>query len=160
MAIKIPLINTSGNLIKFDSIIIFDGLSVGGAESNKPRDEKQKADNSVPTIKDKLIMFNPNKKIPINKIKLDMKIPKRKEAVISPKIIAHKEIGAETNLSKVLIRVSHGAIMGEMAEEVKKSPMASKPGIKKLVDIFLPTAKAMKRKAGRSSPNTTTGPFK
>ena len=157
---KIPLINIKGNLTKFDSIIVFDGLSVDGADSNKPKDEKQKADNSVPIIKGKLIMFNPNKIIPINKIKLDMKIPNRKEAVISPKIIAHKAIGAEINLSKVLIRVSQGTIMGEMAEEVKKSPIASKPGIKKVVDISLPTAKAIKRKAGRSRPNTTTGPFK
>ena len=160
MEIKIPLINIKGNLIKFDNIIIFDGLSVGGAEINKPRDEKQKADNKVPIIRDKFIIFKPNRIIPINKIKLDMKIPNRKEAVISPKIIAHKAIGAEISLSKVLIRVSQGAIIGEIAEEVKKSPMANKPGIKKSMDISLPTAKAINRKAGKSKPNITTGPFK
>jgi len=160
MGIKIPLTNIKGNLIKFDSIIIFDGLSVGGADNNKPREEKQKADNNVPIIRDKLIIFNPNKTIPINKIKLDIKIPKREEAVMSPKIIAHNAIGAEINLSKVLIRVSQGAIIGEIAEEVKKSPIASKAGIKKLIDSSLPTTKAIKRKAGRSKPNTTTGPFK
>ncbi len=157
---KIPLINIRGNFIKFDSIIIFDGLSVGGAEISKPREEKQNAANNVPIIRYKFTIFNPNKMIPINKIKPDIKIPNRKEAIMSPRIIAHKAMGAETNLSKVLIRVSQGAIIGEMAEEVKKSPIANKPGIKKLIDSCLPTAKAMNRKAGSSNPNTTTGPFK
>jgi len=123
-------------LIKFDSIIIFDGLSVGGAESNKPKDEKQKAANSVPIIRYKLTIFNPNRIIPVNKIKVDTKRPNKKEAMTSPKIIAQGAIGVETNLSKVLIRVSQGAIIGPIAAEVKKSPIASKPGIKKLVDRF------------------------
>ncbi len=160
MGMKIPLMNIKENLIRFDSIIISDGLSVGGADSSKPRDEKQKADRIVPMIKDKLIIFNPIRITPTNKIKLDIKRPNRTEAVTSPSIMAHKAIGAEISLSKVLMRVSHGAIIGDIAEEVKKIPMASKPGIKKTVDICLPTAKAIKRKDGRSRPNTATGPFK
>jgi len=160
MGIKIPLINIKGNLIRFDSIIIFEGLSVGGADINNPRDEKQKAASKVPIIRYKSTIFNPSRIIPTNKIKLDMKRPNRKEAIISPKIIAHKEIGADISLSKVLIRVSQGVITGPMAEDVKKSPMASKPGIKKLVGIFLPTTNAMNKKTGKSKPYIITGPFK
>jgi len=160
IGIKTPLINIRGSLIKFDSIIIFDGLSVGGAEINKPSDEKQKEANNVPTIRYKFTISSPNRIIPINKIKLDIKRPNREEAIISPKIIAHKAIGAETNLSKVLIRVSQGIITGEIAEEVKKIPIANKPGIKKVTDSSLPTAKAMNKKAGKSKPYINTGPFK
>lgn len=138
---------------------MFDGLSVGGADNKSPRAEKQKAAKSVAIIRDKVMIFIPNKNTPISKIKADMKMPNRKEAVMSPNMIAHNAMGAETSLSNVLMRVSHGAIMGEMAEEVKKSPIDKRPGNRKLVDRFLPTAKAIKRKDGRSKPKTITGPF-
>ena len=155
-----PLIKIKGNLIIVDNIIMFEGLSVGGAEMSSPKDEKQKAARIVPMIKLKLIMFVPSKMAPAKRIKKVMKSPNRREAITSPRMIAHMAIGAETSLSKVLILVSHGAIMGPMEETVTKSVIPSKLGIKKSMDNFLPKAKAKKRKAGTSKPDMTTGPFK
>jgi len=157
---NIPLMKIKGNLIKVDNIIIFDGLSVGGAEINNPKDEKQKAAKNVPTIRLKLIIPIPSKIMLTKKIKKVIKRPKKKEAVISPKIIAHIAIGAETSLSKVLIRVSHGAIIGPIEETVTKSVIPNRLGIKKLRESSLPKIKAINKKDGISRPDITTGPFK
>ena len=155
-----PLIKIKVNFIKVDSIIIFDGLSVAGAEINSPREEKQKAAMIVPIIKGRLIISNPSKITPTKKIKKVIKSPNKREAIISPKMIAHKAIGAETNLSKVLIRVSHGVITGPIDETVTKSAIANKPGIKKLIEKFLPIIKAINKKDGTSKPFIITGPFR
>ena len=160
IGMKIPLIKINGNLIKVDSIIIFDGLSVGGAEISSPIDEKQKAAKIVPAIRLKLIISAPSRTMLTKKIKKVIKRPNEREAIISPRIIAHKAIGAETNLSKVLILVSHGAIIGPIDETVTKSVIPSRLGIKKLRGNSLPKTKAIKRKAGISKPDMTTGPFK
>jgi len=149
-----------GNLIKLDSIIMFEGLSVGGAEISSPKEEKQKAAKIVPTIRLKLIISIPNKTMPTEKTKEVIKRPNKKEAVISPKIIAHNVIGVETNLSNVLIRVSQGAITGPIDETVKKSAIPNNPGIKKLIENFFPKIKATNKKKGISRPEITTGPFK
>ena len=155
-----PLTKIIGNLIMVDIIIIFDGLSVGGAEISSPKDEKQKAARTVPRIKLKLIMFVPSKIAPAKKIKKVMKRPNKREAITSPKMIAHTAIGAEINLSKVRIRVSHGAIIGPIDETVTKRVIPNKLGIKKSRDNFLPKTKAMNRKAGISRPDMTTGPLR
>ncbi len=149
-----------GNLIILESIIIFDGLSVGGAEIKRPRDEKQKAAITVPTTRLKLIIPTPSKITLTIKIKRVINRPNIREAIISPKIIAHKEMGAETNLSKVFILVSHGATTGPIDETVTKSAIPSSPGTKKLIEKFLPMAKAINKKDGISIPDITTGPFK
>jgi hypothetical protein len=147
-------------LIRLDNIIIFDGLSVGGAEIKRPKEEKQKAARIVPTIKLKLSISAPSKITLTKIIKKVIKRPNKREATISPKIIAHRAIGAEHNLSKVLILVSHGAITGPIEETVTKSAIPSKPGIKKLRVRFLPNTKAINKKVGINKPEITTGPFK
>jgi len=157
---NIPLIKIIGNLIKVDSIIIFDGLSVGGAEISNPKDEKQKAARIVPASRLKLIILVPSKIMLAKKMKKVIKRPNKREAIMSPKIIAHIVIGAETNLSKVLIRVSHGAIMGPIDETVTKSAIPNKLGIKKLRENSFPKTKAINKKDGISKPDITTGPFK
>lgn len=45
-----PLIKIIGNLISVDSIMIFAGVSVGGADITRARDEKQKDAMIVPII--------------------------------------------------------------------------------------------------------------
>ena len=160
IGVNIPLMKIKGNLIKVDNIIIFDGLSVGGAEINNPKDEKQKAAKSVPTIRLKLIIPIPSKMILTKRIKKVMKRPNKREAVISPKMMAHTAIGAETSLSNVLIRVSQGAIIGPIEETVTKSVIPNRLGIKKLRESSLPKIKAINKKDGISKPDIITGPFK
>jgi len=154
-----PLIKIKGNLIILDNIIIFEGLSVAGADINKPKEEKQKAAIIVPIIRLKLKISKPSKTTPIIMITKVIKRPNKKEAIISPSIIAHRAIGAETNLSKVLILVSQGATTGPIDETVIKSAMPSNPGSKKLRERFLPIVKAMNKKDGIRSPDIITGPL-
>jgi hypothetical protein len=45
-----PLIKMIGNLISVESIMIFDGTSVGGADMTRARDEKQNDAMTVPII--------------------------------------------------------------------------------------------------------------
>jgi hypothetical protein len=160
MGTNTPLIKIRGNLIMLCSIIILDGLSVGGAEISRPREEKQKAAIMVPATRLKLIISTPSKTMLIIKIKKVINRPNIRDANISPRIIAHNVIGAETNLSKVFILVSQGAITGPMDETVTKSVIPSNPGIRKLKERFLPKAKAINKKDGISIPDINTGPFK
>ena len=160
MGTNIPLMKIKGNLIKLDNIIIFDGLSVGGAEINIPNEEKQKAAKIVPTIRFKLIISIPSKTILTKKMKKVIPRPNKKEAITSPKIIAHREIGDEINLSKVLIRVSHGAITGPIEETVTKSVIPNKAGFKEIRESCFPKTKAINKKDGISKPDIITGPFK
>jgi hypothetical protein len=131
-----PLMKINGNFIKLDNIIMFDGLSVGELRSTDPKTKSKRLPERV------------------------IKRPNKREAIISPKMIAHKAIGAETNLSKVLILVSHGAITGPIDETVTKSTIPSKLGIRKLGENFLPRTKAKNKKEGINRPEITTGPFK
>jgi len=160
IVMNIPLIKIMGNLIKLDNIMIFAGLSVGGAEISSPKDEKQNAARIVPTIRLKLIIPVPSKIMPTKRIKKVMKRPNKREAIISPKIIAHTAIGVETNRSKVLACVSHGAITGPIDEAAAKRVIPNKPGIKKLRGNFFPMIKAINKKRGINKPEMTTGPFK
>ena len=47
---KMPLINITGNLMSVEIIIIFAGVSTGGAESNAPREEKQNEASNIPAM--------------------------------------------------------------------------------------------------------------
>ena len=136
-----------------------EGLSAGGAEIRVPKAEKQKAAIIVPKTKEKLIIPPPNKITLAKIIKEVTKRPNRAEAIISPKMIAQREIGEDTNLSRVFILVSQGAITGVIAETAKKRDMPSKPGIRKLKDTFLLKEKEINRKAGISNPWIITGPL-
>ena len=157
---NIPLIKIKGNLIKLESIIMLEGLSVGGEEIKSPKDEKQKAASIVPKIKLKFIIPHPSKITLTKKMKKVIKSPNRKEATMSPSIIAQSAIGEETNLSKVFIRVSQGAITGPMEETVTKSAIPNKLGIKKSKESSFPKTKAANKKDGIKIPDIITGPFK
>ena len=94
----------------------------------------------------------PNKKIAANKTKKVTKRPKITEAIISPKIMAHKQTGEETNLSKVFILVSQGAITGVIAETAKKIAIPKSPESKNVKGTSLLKEKEMNKKAGISNP--------
>jgi len=84
-------------------------------------------------------------------IKDIIKSPKNTDANKSPKIIAHKEIGEETNLSRVFILVSQGVITGVIAETEKNKAIPNKPGIRKSTDISRLKEKEINKKAGIKS---------
>lgn len=87
-------------------------------------------------------------------------MPKRKEARISPVMIVEIETGVESNLSNVFVLVSHGAINGTTAVEVKKSVIPTSPGRRKFKEKFLPIQKARKRKRDSNIPKIKTGPLR
>ena len=147
-------------MIKVAKSIMSEGLSAGGAEIKVPKAEKQKAAITVPRTKERLIIPPPNKIMPAKILRGVTERPNRTEATISPKMMAQREIGEDTNLSKVFILVSQGAMTGVMAETAKKRAIPSKPGIKKLKDTFLLKEKEINRKAGISKPWIITGPLK
>ena len=131
---------------------MFDGLSAGGADIKIPNVEKQKAATTLPAIKEKLTISPPKKITVITKIIVVIKNPNKAEAMISPKIIAQNGSGAETNLSKVFILVSQGAITGVIADTAKNRAIPNKLGIKKVSGIFLPKKKEINKKEGINSP--------
>jgi len=137
-----------------------DGLSAGRAESKIPKTEKQKAATTVPNIKEKVIISTPSKNTLAKIIKKQIKSPKKTEAKTSPSKIAHKEIGEDINLSKVLILVSQGAITGVIAETAKKRAIPNKPEIRKSKETFLLNEKEINKNAGINKPWITTGPLK
>ncbi len=155
-----PLMKTRGNFIREDSIIMLEGLSVGGADRTNPNAEKQKEASTVPATRLNVTNPFPNNAMPSKRTNAVIKSPNKKDANMSPKMIAHKGIGAETSLSKVFVLVSVGAIAGPMEVDVKKRAIASKPGNKNSIGSSLPKAKEMKKNAGKSKPKITTGPFR
>jgi hypothetical protein len=132
--------------------MISDGWSAGGAEIKIPKEEKQKAAIIVPITKEKVIISAPNKKTLTSNMIDVISTPNKTEPIISPKRIAHKEIGDDTNLSKVFILVSQGAMTGVMAETAKNKAIPSNPGIKSTIEISLLKKKAINIKAGISKP--------
>ena len=67
MGINTPLMNINGKRTRFDSIMTFDGLSVGGDDSKLPKAEKQKADRTISIAKTNgLTTLAPKANIPTN----------------------------------------------------------------------------------------------
>ena len=153
-----PLMNINGNLTRFESIITFDGLSVGGDESKLPNAEKQKAERTISIAKMAgLAMLASRANIPTNSGTMEITAPYKNPAKMSPKIIAETEAGVEIKRSNVRIRVSQGATMGLAEDAVKKSVIPTSPGKSIFGDISLPTAKAKNKQSGKRMPNIKTG---
>ena len=72
-----------GNLIRLESIIMLDGLSVGGADITKPNAEKQKAANMVPKTRLNVMISIPNNETPPNIMKNTITSPNRRDAIMS-----------------------------------------------------------------------------
>jgi hypothetical protein len=57
-------------------------------------------------------------------------------------MIVRREAGVDTNLSRVLVVVSHGMIIGLTAVAVKNRVIANKPVTDEFMGILLPIEKA------------------
>lgn len=158
---NIPLMNTRGNLTRDEIIMILEGILEGGAESIKPKDEKQAAARIKPNMRVNgwiisTPMINPR---PIGS--MGIRIPNRKEASTSPRIMVVMDMGVDISLSRVCTWASHGAIIGETAVAVKNTVIPIKPDIRNSGDRFrLPMKKARKRNNGIRNPNMITGPLR
>ncbi len=61
-------------------------------------------------------------------------------------------MGEDTNLSKVFILVSQGAMTGVMAETAKNKPIPNNPGIKNSIETSRLTEKEINKNAGINKP--------
>jgi hypothetical protein len=126
------LMNIKGNLINMVKIIVEAGVSVGGAERIKLKEENEKAANSIPgIIISKLRFFQKSKKaIPNIKGIIQNRDPKINELQTFPRSMVLIEIGQVISRSRVFCLVSHGNTTGPIDVEVKNKTIAIKPEIK------------------------------
>jgi hypothetical protein len=148
-------------LIRIVKIIVEAGVSVGGTESIRLKEEKENAANNIPGIKIKrFIPFHSSKKIiPKSKGTVEKMQPKRKELHTFPIKIVLMEMGHVIKRSRVFCRVSQGNTTGPIDVEVRKRTIAIKPEIIYVGIICLPIVKAKKSMIGKRIPWITTGPL-
>lgn len=158
---KIPLMNTSGNLTSDETIITLEGTLVGGVASRRPKAEKHKEAKIIP--KTNIIGWNiltPRIK-PISTGTSDIKVPKITDASISPRIKVDMEMGQDINLSRVFICDSQGVITGDTEVAVKSMVIPIRPATRKSIGKFLlPLRKAKNRNNGINIPKIITGPLR
>ena len=113
-------------------IIVFAGVSVGGAESIRLKEENAKAATKTPSKTIKIFNETHNPKIIIPKINgtIEKIQPKAKELQTFPNNIVFIEMGHDINLSRVLILVSHGNTTGPIDVAVKNRVIAISPDIR------------------------------
>ena len=88
-------------------------------------------------------------------------MPKRTEAIMSPRTIASIVTGQDASRSRVLADPSQGKMAGETAVAVKKRVMATRPETRKASgSCRLPMRNARKRKTGMKTPKISTGPLR
>lgn len=144
--------------MRFESIIMFDGLSVGGDDIKLPKAEKQKAESRMLIVRiDGCRTLAPKANIPTNNGTMEIAILYRNPAKMSPEMMAEIEAGVEIKRSSVRIRVSQGTTTGLAEEAVKKSVIAVSPGKSSRGEIFLPMAKAKNKQRGKRMPYIKTG---
>jgi hypothetical protein len=149
-----------GNLIRLDNIMIFAGISVGGADMTRARAEKQNDAMTVPIIIEiETIPVPSSSMLAIKTINVMIK-PKRNEATLSPRITAQSAMGAETRRSNVRVRVSHGAMTGPMEEAVTKRAIPQRLGTRNSMGKLFPKQNATKRNEGMRMPDINTGAFR
>jgi len=148
------LIKSKGNLTKTVRIIVFAGVSVGGAESIRLNEENAKAATKIPSIIIKIFneTHNPKSNIPRINGTIEKMHPKAKELQIFPNNIVFIEIGHAINLSRVLILVSHGNTTGPIEVAVKNRVIAISPDIRKTGMILLPIVNAKNNTIGNKIP--------
>jgi hypothetical protein len=138
IGMNMPLINTIGNFITVEIIFILAGGPEGGVDIKEPGDEKQKEASRIPGIKKYSDLIEIPLIIPTDTGITVIIIPNKKDARISPSIIADMRIGEETSLSRVLVLVSHGAMSGTMTADVKKGLLQSgRVEDPRLIDFYL-----------------------
>lgn len=130
------------------------GFSVGNIANIIPNKEKHKEAKANPKAKIRgLATTTPKNAQAANKVTKLMNMLNKTPPNALPKIMAYKEIGAETSRSKVLTRLSVGIATGPIEEAENKTVNESSPGIKMAGAMFLPTAKAKNINSGNIIPN-------
>ena len=155
------LMNIKGNLIRIVKIIVEAGVSVGGTERIRLKEEKENAANKIPGIKIK--RFNPfhnsKKMTPKSKGTVEKIQPKRNELHTFPSKMVLIEMGHVIKRSSVFCLVSQGNTTGPIDVEVRKRTIAINPEIIYTGIICLPIVKARKSMIGKRIPWITTGPL-
>ena len=161
--IKIPLIKSRGNLIKFMIIITSEVISVGFAATNRPSEEPKIDISTIPkniknTPKSEVNTME-NSSVKIIAI-IDVIINEyRDDAMIIPINISFNDIG-ETNIrSNDFSRVSIGNTTGLIAVAVKNEVIDIIPINTWLKEISLPMTQESVIKKGNIRPKIKTGPF-
>ena len=141
-------------MIRTVRIIVFAGVSVGGAESIRLKEEKAKAATNTPSKIIKIFkeIHKPKINIPKSNGTIDKIQPKISELQIFPIKIVFIEIGHAISLSRVLILVSHGNTTGPIEVAVKNRVIAISPDIRKTGIIVLPIVNAKNSIIGNKSP--------
>ena len=156
---KTPLMNMSGNFMMVLSIMEYCGALAGGEEIMSDAVEKQIEPRIIATASiSGFTMVAPTASAMMIGM-MDMIMPVSIEASISPRRIVQTATGQEISRSSVLACVSQGKVIGAMAEQLKKTDTAIRPGISDTAAILRPKAKEMNMKAGKSTPISTTGPL-
>ena len=155
------LMNIKGNLIRIVKIIVEAGVSVGGTERIRLKEEKENAANKIPSIKIKrFIPFHSSKKMtPKSKGTIEKIQPKRNELHTLPSKMVLMEIGHVIKRSRVFCLVSQGNTTGPIDVEVRKRTIVINPEIIYTGIICLPIVKARKSIIGKRIPWITTGPL-
>ena len=155
------LININGNLTSIVKIIVDAGVSVGGTERIRLKEENENAANKIPGIKIKrFIPFHSSKKIiPKSKGTVEKMQPKRKELHTFPSKMVLMDIGQVIKRSRVFCLVSQGNTTGPIDVEVRKRTIVISPEIIYIGIICLPIVKAKKSMIGKRIPWITTGPL-
>jgi hypothetical protein len=159
---KIPLINSKGNLTRFTRIIIFAKLSVWYPATNNPNNDPKIAINPIPTnnknAKNTELNVIENDNIMVIVIIVVIISEYSVEANIIPNKFSFKDMGETSILSRDFSRVSIGNITGLIAVAVKKEVIATIPINTTSKETSLPIIHESVIKKGNSKPNINTGP--
>ncbi len=155
------LTNINGNLISIVKIIVEAGVSVGGTERIRLKEENENAANKIPGIKiNRFIPFHNSKKMmPNSRGTVENMHPKRKELHTFPSKMVLIDIGQVIKRSRVFCLVSQGNTTGPIDVEVRKRTIAINPEMIYTGIICLPMVKAKKSIIGKRIPWITTGPL-
>ena len=146
--------NNIVNLSRRVKIIMFPGISVGGADKIRLKLEKTKAARKIAVriISKFIFIWIEKNKIPkIRGIKVKIN-PNKNELNILPNNIVFMETGQVIKRSNVFRIVSQGKTNGPIDVAVKKRTIAISPEIKRGVGIFLPIVNVKKRIIGKIIP--------
>jgi len=140
--------------------MMFDGVLVGGTARSIPIAEKQHAASRIPAPSVMACRSVIPSASPMITVRSVIPMPKRVEAIISPKTIASTVIGQEASRSRVFACPSQGKMAGDTAVAVKKSAIPTSPETRNASgSCRLPIRNARKRKTGMKIPKMSTGPF-
>ena len=160
---KIPLINSKGNLIRFTIIITSEVISVGLADTNNPNKDPKIDIRPIPKNIEKIneseLNVIENKRIKIIDIINVIINEYRVEANIIPNKISFNDSGKFKIRSNDFSRVSMGKTTGLIAVAVKKDVMEIIPTNTRFKEISLPITHESAIKKGNIKPKINTGPF-